>query len=797
MHDEPDDRLSAELQSLERQARRLETAHSIIQAVHDELSLNKVLEGIVESFVEVGGFAGAEIAIDAKIDSLHVKHTSQTGVISSDEAVTRRTPVFIRGQEIGTVTAYCVAPEQLEEQSELLEFVLPTLFMGIDHAVSFAEVIDYRNTLEQRVEERTAQLVEAHAQLERTIDDLREARAARDRFFANINHEIRTPLTLIQLAVEQIERAGGNPSVTSDKLDEIKASTRRLMQLVNTLLLLSAGGEGKVQIRPSAIDIAAVLQRLVRTWTTAAERGGVDISYSGPEECGGVVDEAALETIIGNLLSNAVKFTPSGGLITVLLLAERDRVTIIVRDTGSGIDEEFMQRMFGRFERSADATARGIRGSGIGLSLSKELVELQRGTIEATRHEHPSGTSFKVVIPRHQPIVAVAANSDGTSVATPIQLPQELSPQAARPHPPTRKKEIAEATILLAEDDPALARHMVEILAEKYDVVHAMNGRDALEVAAKHMPDVLITDLDMPEMNGLELTKRFLEMQGNALTPVLIVSAYSGLGERLAGFEAGAVDYVLKPFSADELHARIRSQLALRKLALKLHESEALASMGVMSAGLAHELRNPANAIINALEPLWSLLPASEQEPDAVGAQLYEILTTAASNMRELCSNILNISRSGPVTRRLEDFTALLGRVRLVLRSVLAKVRVIEDLQLDRALYCAGPMIEQILINLIDNAAYAAGPGGEVRIAAWAEEDYAIIEVSDSGPGVPANLHKKIFDPFFTTKPIGEGTGLGLAVSRRIALNHGGDLRVVRRGVGTAFRLELPWQAKA
>jgi signal transduction histidine kinase len=333
---------------------------------------------------------------------------------------------------------------------------------------------------------------------------------------------------------------------------------------------------------------------------------------------------------------------------------------------------------------------------------------------------------------------------------------------------------------------------MVEILSEKYFVLAAPNGEQALELCRKHAPDVLVTDLEMPEMDGIELTKRFLQLQGNALSPVLIVSAHAGLGERLAGFEAGAVDYVIKPFSAEELLARIRSQLAIRKLALKLHEAQNLNAMGVLSAGLAHELRNPANAIVNALDPLYVLLPADERTKGSAGTELYDVMKTAALQMRELCSNILNVSRSGPIARRPEDMRGLISKARLVMRPVLAKMTVVESVEITKPVYCAAAMIEQILINLIDNAAYAAGACGTIRIKAWDETSKVIVEVTDSGPGVPPHLQERIFDPFFTTKPVGEGAGLGLAVSRRIALNHDGDLRVVRRGETTAFRLELP-----
>jgi signal transduction histidine kinase len=772
---------------LARTARRLETACSIIQVVHRSLSLQDVIEAIVENLVDPAGIRGAEIVLDARVETLDLRQRASAGGTSNDEALTRRTPIHIRGLEVGVLTTYYQS-EDVEGQDELLEFLLPTLFMGIEHATSFAEVMDYRKTLEDKVVERTAQLAEAHSQLGRSLDELREAKAARDRFFANINHEIRTPVTLILLSADGVARSGELSSNALQKLEEVKSSSRRLLHLVNSLLVLAAGDEGKLRIRPGPVDVASVLERVARSWQSAAQKGQLAIEYRGPSHCPASMDEAAIETIVGNFVSNAVKFTPHGGTVTVTLEPTDETVTIRVRDTGPGIDPEFIPKLFGRFERSSSAVASGVRGTGIGLSLSKELVDLQRGSIEVIRHDDPTGTSFVVTLPRQQAVTTVLPHEE---VRPAIETAEPIRGDAP-PEPRRVKVAEPEATILLAEDDPGLSAHMSEILSERYRVLVAPNGKAALELAREHLPDLLVTDLDMPEMNGIELTRHFLALQGATLSPVLIVSAHAGLGERLAGFEAGAVDYVLKPFSADELLARIRSQLAIRKLALRLHESQKLAAMGMLSAGLAHELRNPANAIVNALPPLLELMPADMRQPDSACGMLLDITLEAAKQIRERSKNILDYSRAERVSKRPEDMRALLARVLRTLTIQLVGCEVRQDIQLDETVDCAAPLIEQILVNLIDNAAYAAGTGGWVQISARREGALAVIEVGDSGPGVPVAIRDRIFDPFFTTKPVGEGSGLGLTISRRIALNHGGELRVVARGEGTVFRLELP-----
>jgi signal transduction histidine kinase len=778
---------SEEWLQLVRQARQMQTAYEVILSIHGELSVEGISAGIVRSLVELGGLSGAEISLNATFDNLRVVGAAHAGEVQAPESRRHTLELTARGAEVGTLTVHYATEEDKAENEQLIDYVMPTISIGIDNAISFQEVMDYRRTLENRVIERTAQLAEAHAQLEQTVDQLRDAKASRDRFFANINHEIRTPLTLIMLAADGIARSGDAVSAgTLQRLEEVKSSTRRLLHLVNSLLLLAAGDEGKLRIRPGPVDVAASLVRVTQAWQSAAEKGEIEIQYSGPADCAASMDEAALETVVGNFVSNAVKFTPPGGRITVSLAPREDSVTISVRDTGPGIDPEFVPKLFGRFERSSSAVEKGVRGTGIGLSLSKELVDLQGGTIEVLRHEDPRGTSFVVTLPRHQAVTAVLTNEEQHAVVD-VTVPPRTPPRGA----PIVRVE-PEATILLAEDDPGLSAHIAQILSAQYRVLAAPNGKAALEIAREHLPDLLVTDLEMPEMNGIELTKHFLALQGTTLAPVLIVSAHAGLGERLAGFEAGAVDYVLKPFSADELLARIRSQLAIRRLALRLHESQKLAAMGMLSAGLAHELRNPANALVNALQPLLALLPPEERQPDSAGALLAEVAIEAAKQIRERSKNILDYSRAERVRKQSENVAKLFARARRMLAVNLVGIDVRETVAADLSVDCEGPLIEQVLVNLIDNAAYAAGRGGWIELTASRDGAMTVLEVSDSGPGVPAALFDRIFDPFFTTKPVGEGSGLGLAISRRIALNHGGELRVVRRGERTAFRLELP-----
>ncbi len=435
-----------DMQDMLRQARQMQTAYGVIVAMYGGLSLDTITEGVVRNLVEVGGLRGADVDIDARFEGIHVRSAASAGERSGRE---HRVPVIARSVEVGTLTVFHDDERTVDEIQALLDYVMPTTSITIDNAIAFLEVMDYRRNLEDKVVERTAQLAEAHAQLARSLDDVRDAKAARDRFFANINHEIRTPLTLILLAVDGIERSGDAlTGGTVNKLDEVKGGTRRLLHLVNSLLQLAAGDEGKTRIRPGPVDVVAVVERLVRGWQSAAEKGQIEIVYRGPSACPATMDQDALETIVGNFVSNAVKFTPPAGRITITLVASEDRVAVTVRDTGPGIDPDFIPKLFGRFERSQTAVTRGVRGTGIGLALSKELVDLQGGDVKVLTHDDPRGTSFTMWVPRHQAVTAVLPTEQPRSAGADT-VPRELAPAA-----PTRSAPAPEAARPRRGDDP-------------------------------------------------------------------------------------------------------------------------------------------------------------------------------------------------------------------------------------------------------------------------------------------------------------------------------------------------------
>ena len=652
----------------------------------------------------------------------------------------------------------------------------------------YLELEDYRLNLEEKVVERTEEL-------NRTVNELKEAQQARDKLFANINHEIRTPLSIIRLAVSDVRRRRSDlDPKTYEQLDGVEASTRQLLRLVDGLLVLAAGQEQRLKLRVTPFDVAALAKLTVSQWSNAAAARGLALAYDGPEALTVQADEEAVDRILANLVSNALKFTPSGGSVSVEIRSAGDRMELAVRDTGVGIDDEFKKRIFGRFEQGRAAVHSDIQGSGVGLSIVRELARAHGGDVGF--ESGPSGGShFVVTLPASPSPASLPPIVEATDAPTALQVPEDfgLGDVGQRRPEVLEAPGKAQATILIAEDNPQLRAFVAELLRADYRVLVAPDGISALNLARRYLPDMLVTDIGMPGMDGIELTRRFRELNGNRLSPVLLLTAMGTVRRRLEGFEAGAVDYIIKPFEPEELRARIRNQLLLRSLALQLHDSEKSLAIGVLSTGLAHELRNPANGIVNALPALRRLLPPEAIRDDLPAGQLFKVVEQCTEQLSVLSRQLLGLRADGELEMFDVRVADLFGRAESLASAALRDRRFEREISSSvDSIRCSPSTLLQALGNLLENAAHATGPNGWIRLSCSQDGERAVLEVADNGPGIPVELHQKIFEPFFSTKAPGVGTGLGLSTAREIVLRHSGTIEVRNGSPGAVFRIELP-----
>jgi len=773
---------------LDRQATQLRITHAVNDLVQRDLDLARTLDTVVKALVDEAGFAWAEIDLHASGGADPSTTRTTRFAERNDEAVIERALEARGGEVIGDLRVAPRPGANRAEREELIAFIVPTLAMALQNALSYQALADYRSGLEREVDLRTSELRQARDQLAGTVVELREAQGARERFFGNITHEIRTPLSLILLAAADTQnRAGSSLDVRArENLGAVTGAAHKLVRLVDELLLLAAGQEDKLRTVPERTDLGGLIGALVAAWRPAAEAAGLELIARAVAPLSANVDPVAIERVASNLVSNAVKYTPAGGSVEIELADEPAGVRLSVFDTGPGIGDDLIGRLFGRFERAHGESFRKT-GTGLGLFVAKQLVEAHGGTIAALPRAGGTGSELRVVLP---PGVVIRGGDPRLAPVTPLRLVEPHS-EAFDPVTQFVPPGFSAGTILLAEDDARLADMIARGLSDEYTVIIAHDGAEALRLVPVHQPQLLITDVEMPGINGIELSRRFREVTGDRLAPIIVLSAMLDLGTRMAGLEAGAVDYVTKPFDPLELRARIRAQFRMRDLATRLQRAEQLTAMGILTAGLAHELRNPANGIVNAVGPLAELLPPDLVRPETAVGQLIEVLTSCADQIGFLSRQLLGF-RKGVVELDLRDIPVRELVQRAVSLTHLGNVEIRVESPCDGVLRCAPPLLMQVLTNLLENAIYAAGPTGWIQLRTSASDGRFAIEVSDSGTGVPLQLRERVFEPFFTTKPPGIGTGLGLSLARDIVHRHGGILEIRERATLSYFVVELP-----
>lgn len=670
----------------------------------------------------------------------------------------------------------------------------PTIAAALANALRLRAIERDRD---QKAGENRALLEALQAERDRLSDAasrLSEGQSARDRLFTEIDRGIGASTASLLRSVEALKASSSTllpswPSIAN--IDRIAQGLRRHADD----LLASLGDGNAIRIRPHRIDVAALVKGVVEVWMPAAKHRGLSMVYRGPESRFCDAEPASLERALGHLVGNAIQFTSTGG-VELVLASGADDVRIEVLDTGIGVASSSRGTLFdvrGRASGGSDVDG-GAGGTGRGLQVVKAIAKAHSGRLEYAPRS-PVGSVFSLILPGRSVPSGRRASSVRGSV-TQVSRTPDLEDVSGRATPGVRgSSAVAPATlstILVVEDEPLLLRSIVGLLRRHYKVHSASDGETALEVAKRHLPDLLLTDLDMPKMDGLTLAQRFREIPGRQISPVLILTGDATVSSRISGFEAGAVDYILKPFNGDDLKARIRAHLSMRQLALRLHESEQLASMATLSAGLAHEIRNPANAVVNAIGPIKAILGEDLLRSEPALTELFGVLDECAAQITHLSSRLLGYVRQDEVETSHHRFESIVARSVAMAGTRLRSVRVIEAHEFASELRCAGPFLVDAVANLLTNGADAAGPGGWVKVRSYRLEGMFVADFTDSGPGVPTELLSRVLEPFFTTKPPGLGTGLGLFTVRSAVEKHRGSLDIVPDVNGTIFRIKLP-----
>jgi signal transduction histidine kinase len=674
----------------------------------------------------------------------------------------------------------------------------------------------YRGFFELATAQVATALANARAYEEerRRAEALAEIDRAKTMFFSNVSHEFRTPLALMLAPVEDALGDAELPlaSPHRERLETAHRNSLRLLKLVNTLLDFSRIEAGRIEAHYEATDLAALTSELASNFRSAVDRAGLRFVVDCPPLPAPVhVDRDMWEKIVLNLLSNAFKFTFEGE-IALTLRSTGDTLELAVRDTGTGIPPEEIPHLFERFYRVKGGRARTHEGTGIGLSLVQELVRLHGGAVRV-ESAAGAGSTFTVVIPAVTP---ATAGQPSPRTLAPTALGASLFvEEALRWLPDMGSEDVREslpvtprARILVADDNADMREYVSRLLREHWTVEAVADGRAALEAARARTPDLVLTDVMMPGLDGFELLRALRADPRTSTVPVILLSARAGEEARVEGLQAGADDYVVKPFTARELVARLRTHLALARMRADVArqaeeartEAEAASSAkDVFLATLSHELRQPLSSILGWVRLLQRTESVAEQGP------IIERLERNVASLTRLIDDMLDVSSIVTGKMRL---SLLPMDLRQPIEAALDNVRAAaaaKSIQLESTLDPGTPSIvgdaerfQQVISNLLSNAVKFTPDGGRVSVRLDYDGARATLRVSDSGRGISPEFMPRLFDRFSQAGAGGRraapGLGLGLAIARSVVELHGGTITAESPGEnqGATFTVILP-----
>jgi signal transduction histidine kinase len=671
--------------------------------------------------------------------------------------------------------------------------------------------------MEREVLARSRELAAANSELREANAKLGELDAAKTAFFSNVSHELRTPLTLMLGPLED-SLADANERLGLHQRQRIElahANTLRLLKLVNALLDFSRLEAGRMEACFRPTDLSAFTAKLAAMFQSAVAKADLRLVVDCPRLAEPVwLDRDMWEKIVPNLVSNAFKFTPAGE-IAVRVREQPSTVVLEVSDTGVGIPEAELPRIFERFHRVAGTVGRTYEGTGIGLSLVRELTELHGGRV-SVESIVGRGTTFRVEIPKgfaHLPADAVshdagtlrvgqdtaahaaeAARWSGAAISA-AQVGQAT--EASQPPPAASASADRRPLVLVVDDNADLRTYLTGLLDGRYEVTAVGDGMAALEAIHRRRPDLVVSDVVMPRLDGVGLVRALRADPETVSLPIILLSARAGEEAAVAGIDSGSDDYLIKPFSARELLARVRTHLELARLRRSwIAELErANRELDAFSYSVSHDLRAPLRAIDGFSR---ALVEDCAPNLGAEGLGYLDRIVKAVGRMSALIDALLELGRisRAELHKTDVDLSALASEVADDLRRANPTDRV--DVEIAPNLRARGDrrLLTVVLVNLLGNAWKFSSRHPEARISIASQPGAAsTFVVRDNGAGFDRANAKRMFTPFQRFHDAREfaGTGIGLATVHRVVSRHGGRVWAESAvGQGAAFFFTLP-----
>jgi signal transduction histidine kinase len=686
-----------------------------------------------------------------------------------------------------------------------------------------------------------SELEQKQQELEDSNRKLVELDQVKSRFFANISHELRTPLTLLLAPLELLRRRFSLDTETKELLATMDANGMRLLKLINDLLDLVRLESGRIEIKLEPVDMAEFIKAIASAARQVANDKRLQFETFVDSTLETVLaDRDKLDKIVLNLIFNALKFTPAGGRVELRAERKGDQFHLTVADTGMGISEKNLAHVFDRFWQADGSSKRKYQGMGIGLALVKELAQVQGGEV-VVQSQEGKGTTFTVSLPyrqaeptaapqpKEEPETAPAATDDGrvtseewlANLYRRAELFPALTPlqESLRPVETSRNGKLP--SILVADDEPDMLRFLKSQLSPHYNVLEAVDGQQAIEKASQFLPDIILLDMMMPEKDGLQACREIRERTPTQSIPIVLLTARADEETKLKALEAGASDFLAKPFSTTELHVRIKNLVEshqyqrkvskqnqvlestieqLKETETQLVQTEKLASLGRMSAGIIHEINNPLNFATTGLFTLRNkgkyLAPDQQEEYQDILKDVEEGIT----RVKNIVSDLRMFTHPETESRdQVELAEVAAAALRFLSNEWKDKVRIEQNLAEHPTVWANKNKLIHVMVNLLQNSLDALKAKSFVNeqptiwIEGGVDPGKSVLVVRDNGIGIGAEHLDKVFDPFFTTKDVGEGMGLGLAICYRIVQECEGRIAVrSERGKFCEFTLEFP-----
>lgn len=678
---------------------------------------------------------------------------------------------------------------------------------------------------EQAAREQERQRAESLAELDRT----------KTLFFSNVSHEFRTPLTLSLAPLQDILSDSTHPlaPVHRERLKLVHRNSLRLLKLVNTLLDFSRIEAGRIEAVYEPTDLASFTAELSSVFRSAIEGAGLQLIVDCPPLPELVfVDREMWEKIVLNLLSNAFKFTFEGAITVRLRPIDGNQAILQIQDTGTGIAPKYLPHLFERFYQVRGTQARTHEGSGIGLALVHELVRLHGGTIEVNS-TLGEGTCFTIALTfgtehlqshrlhlegNYQPIRTLASTAMSPTAyleeaerwATTQKNEEQTVENAEEPKTQTADSSFSKLTsarVLVIDDNADMREYLTRILSQRVQIVAVGDGATALSLARERLPDLILSDVMMPGLDGFELVEALRADPRTREIPIILLSARAGEEAIVVGLEAGADDYLIKPFSAQELISRVTAHLQMAQ-----QRGEALQKERIINrqkdefiSVVSHELNTPLVSILG-----WTRLLRSNPPSPMMLNKALEIIERNTMLQAKLVQDLLDISRIRVGKLRLNP---QLIELKPVLETAIATVT---QTSADKGIHLTWqenvtkPLVvmgdrdrlAQVFTNLLTNAIKFTLEFGSVRVELLVMDDVsanasiAEVRVIDTGIGIAADFLPHVFERFrqAENENAAKGLGLGLAISCHIVELHNGTIHAQSAGLGqgSTFVVRLP-----